>query len=484
MKLYFSDVFNVPKDSIDKYGAFDVSLVTDFPLFVDPFLLFNSPKKEYQDLHGGIIKYLQFLRNKSLTQQINEGLLKSWFYFSEVKQNWLGFTFEGNVGRGLGRDFAIILNRNLGKLFAPTAAGSITRGTHLEKLCLIKPGVGRDTISDFTTNLIKDYLLKYTESFAKNNINPKYTKQIPVNKAKFNYNTETWETGIYTLPFSGKDYVLLTPKDILTKDDTWINKADFIDDFFEIADSVSDGQLRAELENYLKITLEEKPTKRQLDKAVFDFSLKFPTIIDYYIKRKEDKGDLATERSLDKIFNSDKLYVEQFGGLVQLLVNQTAFYNLLGITATEAYLRITYLKDVIENKGGWKFFYDKNGQPVRKEEDLHIMYRLTWYATTTDVSQEVNDGRGPADFKISLGSSDKTIVKFKLAGNPQLKQNLQKQVDAYKKASDAQFGYKVIVYFNDEELKKVQQVLREIGMFQDKNIVLIDAGQKISASKL
>jgi hypothetical protein len=28
---------------------------------------------------------------------------------------------------------------------------------------LIKSGVGRDNISDFTTNLIKDYLLTYTE---------------------------------------------------------------------------------------------------------------------------------------------------------------------------------------------------------------------------------------------------------------------------------------------------------------------------------
>jgi uncharacterized heparinase superfamily protein len=37
--------------------------VSDLPLFIDPFLLFNSDKPEYQELHDGIIAYLRFLRN-------------------------------------------------------------------------------------------------------------------------------------------------------------------------------------------------------------------------------------------------------------------------------------------------------------------------------------------------------------------------------------------------------------------------------------
>jgi len=46
MDLYFSDIFEVLPETLDKYGAFNVSLVTDLPLFIDPFLLFNSKKKE------------------------------------------------------------------------------------------------------------------------------------------------------------------------------------------------------------------------------------------------------------------------------------------------------------------------------------------------------------------------------------------------------------------------------------------------------
>jgi len=44
MKVYFSDFFDVNPDVIEKYGALNISLINDFPLFIDPFLLFNSNK--------------------------------------------------------------------------------------------------------------------------------------------------------------------------------------------------------------------------------------------------------------------------------------------------------------------------------------------------------------------------------------------------------------------------------------------------------
>jgi hypothetical protein len=74
---------------------------------------------------------------------------------------------------------------------------------------------------------------------------------------------------------------------------------------------------------------------------------------------------------------------------------------------------------------------------LEREEDLHILYRLTWYATESDVTREANDGRGPVDFKVSRGSKDKTLVEFKLAKNSQLQKNLQHQAEIYQKASDA-----------------------------------------------
>jgi hypothetical protein len=142
------------------------------------------------------------------------------------------------------------------------------------------------------------------------------------------------------------------------------------------------------------------------------------------------------------------------------------------------------LKDVIENKGGHRLFYVA-GVPLEREEDLHILYRMAWYATSSDVTREANDGRGPADYKVSRGSEDKTIVEFKLAKNSQLERNLQKQCEIYEKASDAKRSIKVIVYFSASEKRRVDRILKSLKLVGSKDVIQIDARKdnKPSASK-
>ena len=78
---------------------------------------------------------------------INKGLLQYLFVFSEVKQNWLGYSKIGNQGSGLGPDFARALHSNLNKIFGDYGNVAVTKSSHLEKLCLIKDKVGRDNIA-------------------------------------------------------------------------------------------------------------------------------------------------------------------------------------------------------------------------------------------------------------------------------------------------------------------------------------------------
>jgi len=193
--LNFSDFFEVSPATIEDYGAFNVSLIADLPLFIDPFLLFNSEKAEYRQLHDQMIAYVRFLREKSAGQAISPGLIHSWFRFPEIKQNWLGFSTTGNRGSGLGADFATALYSNLHRIFTNFGEEQLTQGSHLEKLCLIGEGVGKDNISDFTTNLIHGFLLEYTQEFAQQHIDRKYRRVVTVPKVRFSYETETWERG-------------------------------------------------------------------------------------------------------------------------------------------------------------------------------------------------------------------------------------------------------------------------------------------------
>jgi len=268
VNVLFSDFFKVSQATVEKYGAFDISLLADLPLFVDPFLLFNSKKQKYRELHEQMIEYLRFLRDKSANQDLDPGLVRAWYIFPEIKQNWLGFTLSGNEGRGLGKKFASALHVNLGQLFKSFGNEAITKGSHLEKLCLIGSGVGKDSISDFTNNLVLGFLLDYTQTFAKQHIDPSLRKSFSINKVHFNYETESWESRTYDLPRFRRDYVLLTPRDILTKDDTWINKADLIHDFDAIPNAIPNVELRAEInnsferffQNGLKRTMNRRPS--------------------------------------------------------------------------------------------------------------------------------------------------------------------------------------------------------------------------------
>lgn len=115
--VFFSERFRVAPKTLEDYGELDISVVSDLPMFIDPFLLFNSDKAEYQALHESIVDYLRFLKSQARARLV-PGLVGAWYRFAEVKQNWLGFVVDGNSGHGLGRKFARELNEALTTLLS------------------------------------------------------------------------------------------------------------------------------------------------------------------------------------------------------------------------------------------------------------------------------------------------------------------------------------------------------------------------------
>lgn len=474
LNVYFTDWFDVSPDDLEEYGAFNISLINDLPVFIDPFLLFSSDKQEYQELHEKIINYIIFLREMSESGPISKGLVQHWFLFPEVKQNWLGFSRVGNSGAGLGTKFATALNNNLSTIFTDFGVEQVTKGSHLEKLCLVKDGVGKDNISDFTTNLIKGFLCEYTQSFANLHIDPSRTKSVMVAHAEFDYATRSWRRKRYTLPYIDGDYVLLTPKDILTKDEAWINKYDIIGDFGDILASVPNVELRAQINEYFLRRIPEHARQREINEAISTTLRKFPELIDFYIRLKEDNGKEAASLSTQKVREIETVFIGQVSHLIENLRDCSAFYTTSDDSFEEAYKRVMFLKQVIENNDGYRIFYVK-GEPIKRESDLQLMFRLTWYASEHDVNAEVNNGRGPVDYKISRGSKNSVLVEFKLAGNSKLRQNLENQVEVYKAANATDKSIKVILCFSDSELLKVSRIINDLKLKEGKELVLIDA---------
>ncbi len=483
--VYFSDLFNVDESVIKDYGAMNISLLNDIPLFIDPFLLYASEKPEYRQLHERILDYLSFLRDKA-SGNISLEKIKRWYTFPEVKQNWLGYSESGNGGLGLGKDFGQSMSKAIQRVFPELKNETITETSHLEKLSLFRVGVGRDNISDFTCNLIKEYLLEYTQTFAKQYLLPEQCKNVSVPKVYFDYKFETWMPQIYTLPYFNDDYVILTPKDILTKDETWINASEMRYRLLDITSSIPNEELRDRINGiYLKQLPDNKITEKSRNEAAANTIAQFPELMDYYIKIKEEEKAEAKSASNEIVSIANEIYVSNIQTLIKSLDANYQFYKENTIGSYDASLdRVMFLKDFIENKDGYKLFYH-NGKPIKKEKDLQLIFKLTWFATKFDVNAEVNNGRGPVDYKISKGNTDKTLVEFKLASNSKLKHNIANQVKVYEAANNTNQSIKVILYFSNSEYLKVHKILEDLNLLDSNNIILIDAcNNKISASNV
>lgn len=489
ISLFFSDVFDIGPEIIDDYGAFDICLRSDVPLFIDPFLMFGSEREEYQRLHDGMVDYLQFLRKCSAEEQLSVGRLEEWFYFKETKQNWLGFTLMSNRGRGLARKFADVLIAN----FDEIEPGGQT-AAHLERIRLIDSGLGRDGVSDFTTQLIKHYLLQYTQDFAERYLAADLCDHFNVARVQFNYSRRIWEARSFYLPRFENDYVLLTPVEILTKDETWINSDDLHRQALRVVDSCTNAQLRARVDDFIQSRLAKPPrddgsvppppSQREREQAAKDAVTRFPELFDVYIAMKEgDRGEAAIQ-SLSKVEDIRELFREVSRAISNLYSSTDVFNGAPSTSLEEARARCTAFKQYIENNDGYRMLNRSEGS-VADEHEAQLAFGLIWYGSLFDVNREVNNGRGPVDFKVSFGNADKSLVELKLGSNRSLKKNLQHQVAIYEAANRTPNSIKMIVVFTDRDMVRVEGILDELGLSGSENVILVDARRdnKPSASK-
>ncbi len=499
--MLFSDYFKIDKKIIEVYGAIDISLVCDIPLFIDPLLIFNSTNKEYLVLHKKIIKYFHFLAEKSKLP-LNKAEIKTWYTFKEVYNNWLGYALEGNKGSALELKFGEFLYKNIG--FALQTHG-ISSGEHAEKVMLLYDGSGKDKISDMTVNLIKGYLCEYTQKFAEMYLNSNQCRKFQVDKADFNYNTESFVTKEYYLPYiinekNKEEYVLLTPADILRKNDPTINKEDMIRNNRKVRESIDNDVLRTQVNNYIAKAVGEFETAKNKEKkkasenkikliereAFTEILNEQPILYDYYVRMKEKEADISKEESKEEVKEQLEKFIKNAENLVKLFKENNYKIDERKTAYEESKDRIAYFKHIIEDCDGWKNMYNSSGERITNENDLQRMFKFVWYNTDFKNTAETNNGCGPADFVISKGSKNQNIIEFKLASNSRLP-HVFEQVKTYMKANETDKSIIVIFYFSQQELSKVHKMIDEAGAQErlGEDIILIDCrnDNKISASK-
>lgn len=150
----------------------------------------------------------------------------------------------------------------------------------------------------------------------------------------------------------------------------------------------------------------------------------------------------------------------------------------------EAQRRISKFKKWIEYQNGCIFL--SRFEKV-KEKDLQILFKAV--CTMSDsiyrFDREVSNGRGSVDFLVSKGSSDSTLIEFKLASNTNLENNLKYQDEIYMRCCETDKALKVVFCFNTDELTRVNKLKLNLGILDNKEVIIIDCRcDKNSASKV
>ena len=293
-----------------------------------------------------------------------------------------------------------------------------------------------------------------------------------------------WKPKTFILPYfyiEDGDFILLTPMDILTKDEAFICHSDLRNQFRKITNALENSSLRDSINMYFQKRLPVQAKQKDIERAISATIQQFPEILDYYILHKENTKDKAAKVSSEKIDKIKSELISTLAEFCEKVLDSSDFFTIKPTTYDAALQRALYLKDVIENNDGYRIFY-KSGKAIASEDTIQRIFRLTWFATPYSVDAEVNNGRGPADYKISYGERDSTIVEFKLAASSSLKRNLLNQTEIYKKASKTINDIKVILCYTSSEIAKVNRILKAMKQEGAENIVIIDATKKLSAS--
>jgi hypothetical protein len=192
----------------------------DLPMGIDPFLLFKSRDVALSELHSTILEAFNYGVDLVRKEQTDDA--RYLFKFPEVSEIGLGYTKKGKRGAGVGEFLTELIIETLAD--SPTL---LERGIrHIEEMQLVSVGIGPDRVSDMAANLLKQFLIDYTQKQCVLWDIPLSTG-VPVEHI-FDPKTASWYDGYFDLPVSPFDEspILLVPRRIV-RTLPWINYEDY-----------------------------------------------------------------------------------------------------------------------------------------------------------------------------------------------------------------------------------------------------------------
>lgn len=259
----------------------DIDVSKDTPLYLDPYAL-TSRKDSWSNKCEDLVvsffdEVLKAIVDKNKARGI--ALLSR---LNEPTETYLGVSLPGNKGRGIGPEQAVQLYSAI-KNSKAAKTGLIQ---DLSDFALFIPHIGRDKISDITTNVLRGALIEYTQQQC-------HLMSIPMSEVASGF---VWEPGnkdwvqFYTnLPIVKGKKVILVPK-YAVRFHVGVDYGTYYDRF--VVNFLRAEHLRAQdalvhtLKNgnqmvYKKDLIRKYPKTKEF---ITDFSEKHPDVIEQYRK--------------------------------------------------------------------------------------------------------------------------------------------------------------------------------------------------------
>ena len=168
--ILFSAYFDIEPAEFDKAGLLDPYIYTDTPLFIDPLLLDKSANtllatKGIEQFRGHFEKLVRLLIMAEEEGDPAWLAAERQLSLREPAENGLGYSKRARAGTSRPREVRQQLLRTTKKIISLGSKDP----EMLSLMGFLEPGVGSDTISDFTTKAMTETLAQITHDFCKAN---------------------------------------------------------------------------------------------------------------------------------------------------------------------------------------------------------------------------------------------------------------------------------------------------------------------------
>lgn len=466
MPVKFSEEYSISTQALRDTKVFDVILDVDTRVFVDPALLGLSDVPEFSGASDKVKKYfsdiITLLKHSKNRKDMFWKKADALLTFKEFTGTCFGYSQKSTNGNSIGA----VLRKKILETIKELVDEGETDPALFELLSVFQENVGCDRISDLITFILADEVLSYTE---------RVIRVLAVPSVPFDYRGNIYR--ICRNQYNNKPLLLL-PDAILSP----LPVANCFDDIDIVC--AENQRVRDAISAYLNLG-----EKRHLSKA---------DILSFMHQNREFRQALISAYKSYPVkpydFNEDPAgeYVwleasRQYTTRFPLALSNWEISEVSDVlSVTEEICR--KFKTLIENNGLHALLYDNNGKPKNERAAQLLFFGIAdcyCSANDIDLSREPNCGRGPVDFKLSRGSSEKVVVEIKLTSNNQLKHGVEKQLPVYMKQEGTHEAIYLII--DNGHPKVLENFFRfydhlDLDLKRKIKIIPVDGSNKLSAS--